>query len=174
MKEARYKYSDGRLYLRPVNPDDAIWVCKWRNSDKARAAFFSGDVVVTPDTHAALVTTRALHDLIWMICDDADQRVGMAALTVDTDEGSAQFGRLVISPEYEGKGFAERIVRLALAFAWDVLNLNYCWLVVKADNKAAIALYDHCGWRIDHMWRAPGEGQYRMIVHRYETVPVHA
>ena len=167
MKEARYKYGSGRLYLRPVEPNDALWVCKWRNSDKARAAFFSGDVVVTPDTHMLFCHERTLHDLVWMACkDDTDQRVGMAALTVEPRNRTAQFGRLIVAPEYAGKGFAERIVRLALSFAWDVLHLSACGLVVKSDNHKAIELYERCGWKTKHIWQAPGEGQYRMVIAR--------
>ncbi|KPJ87097.1 MAG: hypothetical protein AMJ53_18665 [Gammaproteobacteria bacterium SG8_11] len=137
MKEARYKYGSGRLYLRPVEPNDALWVCKWRNSDKARAAFFSGDVVVTPDTHMLFCHERTLHDLVWMACkDDTDQRVGMAALTVEPRNRTAQFGRLIVAPEYAGKGYK------------------------------AIELYERCGWKTKHIWQAPGEGQYRMVIAR--------
>lgn len=148
-----YRYEYGAYYLRPVEEDDALLVTRWRNTKEARAAFFSGDEVVTPDTHAEFCRTRQPHDLVWLVGmhraaapGNEDMPVGMASLTVDVMNKSARFGRLVVSPELAGRGVAEKIVKLALAFAWDVLNLEYVNLEVYADNDSALALYKRVGF----------------------------
>lgn len=154
-----YKWFWGSIYLRPIAEHDALRVTVWRNKPEARAAFFSGAKVVTPDTHIRFFWRRDDHDLVWIAEGDLGEAYGMVSLTVDVDRHSAQFGRLMVAPEYAGHGMAEKITRAAMAFGFEVLCLSSLWLHVKASNEKAIDLYERVGWKQTPMCGHPFDGQ---------------
>ncbi len=55
--------------------------------------------------------------------------------------------QIIIAPEHQGKGYAKPVTRLALDYAFRVLNLNKVYLVVAVDNEVALRVYKECGFK---------------------------
>jgi RimJ/RimL family protein N-acetyltransferase len=65
-----------------------------------------------------------------------------------------------------GKGYGTRAVRLAMDYAWGVLNLHRISLHVLAHNERAIASYVHAGFETEGRLREAAfiDGQWRDVV----------
>jgi RimJ/RimL family protein N-acetyltransferase len=137
-----------RLLLRPVTAEDADTVIRWRNSDEARAAFWCTDVV-THDTHRMFLATRRAHEYVWMAetIDGDREPVGMGALTVDVAKCEAEWGKIFVAPAFRRGGYGQEMVKAALKFAFDVLNLKRVWIEAWASNTAILAMYRRIGLR---------------------------
>ena len=56
-------------------------------------------------------------------------------------------GRICIAPQAQGQGYATVATRLAIDYAFSVLNLRKIDLIVDKSNAAAIHVYEKCGFR---------------------------
>ena len=136
-----------RLTLRPVtdSPTDTATVVYWRNSNEARNAFWSKDVV-TPDTHAAFCANRPPHDFTWLALDKTTgEPVGMGGLTVDTVYHRAEWGRIFVDPAYRQGGYGREMVSMVFDWAFEALNLEHVWIEAYADNEGILNMYHKMG-----------------------------
>lgn len=179
-----YKTIDGsRLRFRPIHEDDAALVTEWRNTDQARAAFFNKDVV-TPDSHALFCRNRKPHDLVWLVEAGKDagtvtykdaagnsitvprpwlpehdwRPIGMTSLTVDVKYHTAEYGRTLIDPDYQGQGYAKELEYFTLYLAFEWLRVRHLWLDAYTDNVPVINLHHKTGWR---------DGGVNLAAHQY-------
>lgn len=60
----------------------------------------------------------------------------------------AEFG-IAIDPIHQGKGYAKHAIRLALDYAFLVLNLHKVYLIVVKTNEKASYLYERAGFQIE-------------------------
>jgi len=79
---------------------------------------------------------------------------------------TAELGVRVGDESERGKGYGTRAVRLALDYAWGVLNLHRVSLNVLAHNERAIVSYLHAGFVIEGTLREAAfiDGQWRDVV----------
>jgi RimJ/RimL family protein N-acetyltransferase len=79
---------------------------------------------------------------------------------------SAELGLRIGAEQERGKGYGTRAMRLALAYAWETLNLHRVSLTVFADNPRAIAVYCKAGFRQEGVMRhaAFTGGRWRDVV----------
>ena len=135
-----------RIYLRPVECEDAFTVVKWRNTADSRSAFFDRRVV-TPDTHADFVMNRSKHDLVWMAFGANEVPIGMTSVTNhDVKHYIGEYGRTYIDELYRGQGYAKEIEFLMLWAAFEWLNVDRLWLDAYADNEPIVNLHYATGW----------------------------
>jgi diamine N-acetyltransferase len=82
------------------------------------------------------------------IIEDGDgNRAGLVELVeIDHLHRRAEF-LIMVSPEQQGHGFAKAATRLAINYAFRVLNLYKLYLLVDVDNAAAIHIYEDAGFR---------------------------
>jgi diamine N-acetyltransferase len=74
-------------------------------------------------------------------------RVGLVELVeISYIHRRAEF-QIIIAPEQQGQGFGKDVTRLACDYAFRVLNLNKLYLVVAADNDAALSAYRASGFK---------------------------
>jgi RimJ/RimL family protein N-acetyltransferase len=66
---------------------------------------------------------------------------------------SAEMGARIGLDQDRGKGFGARAVKLALAYAWETLNLHRVGLTVFKDNQRAIACYRNAGFAEEGLMR---------------------
>ena len=79
---------------------------------------------------------------------------------------TAELGVRIGAESDRGKGFGTRAVRLALDYAWKVLNLHRISLQVLAHNERAIVSYLRAGFVIEGTLREAAfiDGQWRDVV----------
>jgi len=54
--------------------------------------------------------------------------------------------QIIISPEFQGRGYATQATRLAMGYAFTVLNLYKLFLVVDVENTRAVSVYKKLGF----------------------------
>ena len=68
---------------------------------------------------------------------------------IDAISGTCRIGLAIFAPADRGKGLGRRIMDLMLAYCREWLNIRKVNLIVLADNKAAVTLYEKCGFVIE-------------------------
>jgi diamine N-acetyltransferase len=94
------------------------------------------------------------------------ERAGMVELVeIDHLHRRAEF-LVMIAPERQGHGYGSVATRLAINYAFRVLNLYKLYLLVDVDNVAAIRIYEKCGFQregvlIDEFF---SDGRYHSVI----------
>lgn len=143
---------DGILGLRAPEPSDADSYLAFRN-DLGAAGDLIGFVRGVPAHKVkewiAGIENRETVTLTVVLL--AEQRpVGYVNVyDVEPVSGTCEMGLAVFAPEDRGKGYGRRIIDLTLDYLRDWLNIRKVSMTVLADNKAAIALYEKCGFAVE-------------------------
>jgi len=102
----------------------------------------------------------------FIVEDAAHERVGLVELVeIDHLHRRAEF-LIMVSPEHQRRGYARAATRLAINYAFRVLNLYKLYLLVDVDNTRAIRIYEDAGFRregvlIDEFF---SDGRYHDVV----------
>jgi diamine N-acetyltransferase len=82
---------------------------------------------------------------------------------IDAISGTCRIGLAVFAPADRGKGYGRRIMDLMLGYCREWLNIRKVNLIVLADNKAAVTLYEKCGFVVEGTLRDEYflDGRYR-------------
>lgn len=72
--------------------------------------------------------------------------IGLVELIeIDYIHRSGEF-QIIITPEHQGKGFAQTLINKALDYSFTILNLHKIYLHVSTENEKAIHLYQKTGF----------------------------
>lgn len=75
------------------------------------------------------------------------QAIGLVELVeINTIHRNAEF-QIIIAPDYQGCGYASKLIHKALNYAFTILNLHKIFLNVAVNNEKAIHLYKKCGFQ---------------------------
>ena len=112
----------------------------------------------------------------FIVEDTAHERVGLVELVeIDHLHRRAEF-LIMISPDQQRRGYARAATRLAINYAFRVLNLYKLYLLVDVDNASAIHVYETVGFQregvlVDEFF---ADGRYhsviRMRLFQHETL----
>lgn len=138
----------GTLRLRPFRDEDLNAVITWvRDADELE--LFAGPALTWPLTVSQLRRTIATPGLLayTLIDSDAgDEPLGHVELaTVPTTGTEPRLARVLLAPAVRGRGWAARLVALALEEA-RAQGLRSLALTVIATNEAAIRTYMKLGF----------------------------
>jgi RimJ/RimL family protein N-acetyltransferase len=136
---------DGDATLRMLTRSDLALTLAWRNHPSSRIWFHSTDEISFAGHRSWFERYLDRDDDHVFILERAQQAVAQVAL-YDIRDDSAEFGRLLVDPGARGRGHALRATLLCLRAA-DALRIRRLHLEVKADNAAAIRVYEHAGFR---------------------------
>ena len=98
--------------------------------------------------------------------DHSHERVGLVELVeIDHLHRRAEF-LIMISPDFQQRGYAKAATRSAINYAFRVLNLYKLYLLVDVDNAAAIQVYEGAGFQregvlVDEFF---SDGRYRSVI----------
>lgn len=70
------------------------------------------------------------------------------------DKSDARLGFVIVDDKKRGKDYGKQMVRLAVQYAFDVLNVQKVSLGVFENNAPAIGCYEACGFRNVHLEQA--------------------
>ena len=57
--------------------------------------------------------------------------------------------QIIIDPNYQGYGYAAEATRLAMDYAFSVLNMHKIYLVVDKENEKAVHVYKKVGFMVE-------------------------
>lgn len=147
--KAGYLLQDEVIGLRAPEPADTEAYLAFRN-DLGAVGDLIGYIRGVPRHKVAewiaTVDNRAGVTLTAISLSD-DRPIGYVNVgDIDAVSGTCRIGLAVFSSADRGKGYGHRIMELVLGYCREWLNIRKISLVVLADNKAAVALYEKCGF----------------------------
>jgi RimJ/RimL family protein N-acetyltransferase len=138
-----------RLYLSPINIEDAEQYTKWLN-DPAVAVPLGQykNLMSLPNEKKELESLTSEGHNYAIVLKDGDCLIGNISLfEIDHLSRRATLGLFIGDEEKRGKGYGTEAIQLLLEYGFDTLNLNNVMLQCDSDNKQGIACYRKVGFR---------------------------
>lgn len=167
-----------RVYLRPLEPEDADLVSRWYEDERIRRLM--GDPPMSRARRRARYEDAVKGDgdevFRFIICDlQDDAAIGRTDLfDIDRANGSCAFGITLGDPDRWGRGLGTDAVNALVDLAFGELRMERVWLDTDADNERAQAAYRKAGFsvegRLRHAWFQDGTytDDIRMAILREE------
>ncbi len=135
--------------LRPLEREDLHFVHQFDNNANVMRYWFEEPY----ETFAELLALydEHIHDQgeRRFVVESLSEKVGLVELVeINHVHRRAEF-QIIISPEHQGKGLASRATKLAMEYAFCVLNLYKLYLIVDKDNTKAIHIYKKLGFQVE-------------------------
>jgi UDP-4-amino-4,6-dideoxy-N-acetyl-beta-L-altrosamine N-acetyltransferase len=145
------------IKLRELERTDLPLLNRWRNDPEQIAplggAFRHVALGADERWYDAYAAARA-NNVRLAICEPAGAMVGVVyLLDIDWVHRDAEFAIWIGDPAWRGKHCGERATRMALAHAFDDLNLERVHLEVLSHNERAIRLYERIGFQREGLLR---------------------
>ncbi|MBE9375248.1 spermidine N1-acetyltransferase [Saccharopolyspora sp. HNM0983] len=137
------------IRLRALERDDLRFVHGLSNNSQIMSYWFE-------EPYEALVELqdiydRHIHDVRErrFVIEVDGERGGLVELVeIDYIHRNAEF-QIIVAPDHEGRGVAGRATRMALDYAFSVLNMHKIYLLVSTENPKAIHIYQKAGFRTE-------------------------
>ncbi len=163
-----------RIKLRPLEKEDLKYVHKLNNDSKIMSYWFEEpyeSFVELQDLFNKHIHKQSERRFI---AEDENNIIGLVELVeIDLIHRNAEF-QIIIDPNCQGKGYAYYVTRLAMKYAFNILNLHKVYLIVDKQNEKAIHIYKKAGFNVEGELREEffTEGAYRdalrMCIFQYE------
>jgi len=145
-----------KIYLRPIEVDDAEFISMGENDEAVRDALFLAFPVSVSQIREKI--EKSLNDpsqLIFMIVSKEDNvTVGQTAFfRIDYVSRAAVFYLAILDTKFWGAGFGSEATKLMVDYAFQTLNLNRIQLHVNAENTPAIKIYQRAGFKKEGVLR---------------------
>ena len=142
------KLSGDRIYLSPMQPEDAETYVKWLSDPRVTDGLGNTCRVLSVDAEKEWIKANASTPQFAIIRKEDDCLMGNCGLhQIDSLRQCAEVGLFIGEEENRGKGYGVDVLTLLLAHAFDTLNLNNVMLRVFAFNDRAIRCYEKVGFR---------------------------
>ncbi|WP_108651501.1 spermidine N1-acetyltransferase [Dongshaea marina] len=137
---------DTEIRLRPLEREDLYYVHKLDNNASIMRYWFE-------EPYEAFVELSDLYDKHIhdqserrFIIEHQQEKLGLVELVeINHIHRRAEF-QIILEPRHQGMGYATIATRLAIDYAFSVLNLHKLYLIVDEENKKAIHIYTKVGF----------------------------
>ncbi|MEH3144928.1 MAG: spermidine N1-acetyltransferase [Methylobacterium frigidaeris] len=156
-----------RIKLRPLEREDLLFVHQLNNNDSIMRYWF--EEAYESFAELAQLYERNIHNQTerrFIIASPSDERVGLVELVeINHLHRSCEF-QIAVHPAHQGRGYANRATRIAIDYAFSVLNIHKLYLHVDKDNQRAVGIYESCGFETEGILRDEFfvNGKYRDAV----------
>lgn len=156
------------IKLRELKEKDAVLMLEWMHDVDIQKAFKKDMLSATLEDALRFCRESKIPTYIsggtslhYGIVDLTDEYLGTISLkNIDEYNGTAEYA-ITTRKKALGKGIAFEATGILLHKAFSEINLNRVFLSVLSDNKAAIKLYERCGFIY--------EGEFRNHIRRGEN-----
>ena len=143
-----------QVTIRPVTEADTDRIIAWRNAPSVMAHF----IYRTPLTRKAhlnwLHNRVETGEVAQFVIYDGETAVGSVYLRdIDRSNQKCEYGIFIGDEDCRGKGIGTAAAKLALAHAFEKLQMNRVYLRVFADNLASIKSCEKAGFRYEGTFR---------------------
>ena len=154
------------LILRPLEREDLRFVHELDNNETVMHYWFEEPYEAFVEL--ADLYDRHIHDQSErrFVAETAGERVGLVELVeINHIHRRAEF-QIIIAPAHQGKGYATAATRLAMDYAFTVLNLYKLYLIVDCANERAVKVYAKLGFTEEGRLREEFfvDGEYRDVL----------
>ncbi len=138
-----------KIYLRPVEPEDANFLSRGENHPVVRESLFLAfPVSLSAERERIDQYIKSRDSIVLTIVNPrTDQPVGQTAFfRIDYISRAAVFYLAILDPADWSKGYGSEATQLMVDYAFATLNLNRIQLHVCAENIPAIRIYERVGF----------------------------
>lgn len=142
------KLVGSRLYLSPMNVEDAPIYVKWLN-DKTVSENIGLDMKVTTLEGEKEWLKKNLNNYNFaIVLKESDELIGNCGFDeIDLIHQNAKLSILIGEEEKRGQGYGKEAIKLLLEYGFNNLNLNNIMLNVYSFNTRAIKVYESLGFK---------------------------
>lgn len=149
LMEHYYEIKSERIILKPLKKEDIEMLRVLRNR---ASKYFITQKHITKEQQRQWYETylKKQNDYMFKVVlrSKPDEFVGAAALyDIDMDEGSAEFGRIVVDSK-KAQGIGKEITNAICQFGYEELGLAKIICTVFKDNERAVQIYKKIGFEI--------------------------
>ena len=140
--------------IRPITEADTPKLVKWRNAPSV-VEHFIYRTPLTRKAHLNWLHNRVeTGEVAQFVIYDGETAVGSVYLRdIDRSNQKCEYGIFIGDEDCRGKGIGTAAAKLALAYAFEQLQMNRVYLRVFADNLGAIKSYEKAGFRYEGTFR---------------------
>lgn len=145
-----------KIYLRPVETEDAKFLAKGENEPVVRESLFLALPISLANEQEKVEQYITSKDAVVLIIveKETNKPVGQTAFfRIDYISRAAVFYIAILEPAFWSKGFGSEATKLMVDYAFKTLNLNRIQLHVCAENKPAIKIYARVGFQKEGVLR---------------------
>ena len=137
-----------RIYLSPINIDDAEVYTKWMNDYEVSGNLGNYRQVISLNSEKAIIEKLVSDGQNFaVVLFDTDQLIGnISLMDIDHLNRTANVGIFIGEPENRNRGYGTEAMRLVLKYGFETLNLHNIMLHVHSDNQRAITCYSKSGF----------------------------
>jgi RimJ/RimL family protein N-acetyltransferase len=137
-----------RVYLSPMNPEDAETYAKWLNDLSVTENLGMSGAAISVAGEQEWIRKNAQGLQFAIVKSENDALIGTCGFNaVDQARQCAELGIFIGSEDDRGCGYGAEALSLLAGFGFDYLNLNNIMLKVFAFNTRAIRCYRKVGFR---------------------------
>ncbi|MBM7601893.1 diamine N-acetyltransferase [Virgibacillus halotolerans] len=137
------------ITLRVLEKEDLAFIHKLNNNPDIMSFWFE-------EAHQSMAGLQRAYDKQMdnehqrdFIMEENGKRLGLVQLAfIDLIHRKAEF-TIMIDPSQQGNGYASKATRLAMDYAFQMLNLHKLYLFVDEANEKAIHIYKKVGFSVD-------------------------
>mgnify|MGYP001604517659 CR=1 FL=1 len=141
--------ADGNLIFRNADKNDAVDIFKWRNHPDVRKNSFNTNPILWEEHEKWFKKKLAESDIaIYTVCC-RDKKIGAIRFE---DKGEAVKVNIMLNPDFLGKGFGSKIIRLGTEkFIKERQPDKSIHAEIKKDNIASIRAFQKAGYKESHL-----------------------
>lgn len=144
-----------RLQLRFVEDKDSELIIRLRNEKKIKQYFYNDDPIASYIHQAFIEKVRKSGDKYFAIeiIEDGSVIGFMGLYHIDYVNRKAEYGRLILDPQFRGKKYGDEAEMLIHSYAFDTLNLEKVYCEVLSNNEKVIKQHERNGYKITGMFK---------------------
>lgn len=145
------KIAGEKVYLSPMNADDAEQYTEWLNRHDVTDNVGNTDLMMTLEGERAWISQERDQYQFAIVEQSSNRLLGNCGIqNINWRRRCAEIGLFLGEEESRGKGYGREVLELLQEYAFDVLNLHSLSLRVYSFNTRAIKCYEkagfsHCG-----------------------------
>lgn len=138
-----------KIYLSPVNPEDAEKYVKWLNDANITQYLSIHNSFASLLGEKEFLEKASKEEFVFAIVKaENDELIGNIGLTkINYKDGSAELGIFIGEEENLSKGYGSEAIKLLVNFAFKELRLHNIMLTVYDLNPRAQRAYTKCGFK---------------------------
>lgn len=143
------KIEGEKVYLSPINVEDAEKYVKWLNDEKINRYLTLYNSIISLTGEKELLEKVASEEfMLAIVKKDNDELLGNIGLNqIDYKNGRASLGIFIGEEENLSKGYGSEAIKLMVNYAFNNLRLHNIKLDVFEDNIRAQKAYQKCGFK---------------------------
>jgi len=138
-----------RIYLSPINIDDAEIYTKWLNDFAVSGGLGNFRMMISLESERKILEQLSTegHNYAIILAKDDTLIGNIGMMDIDNINRTATVGLFIGESENRSKGYGSEALHLILDFGFKSLNLHNIMLHVHSDNAQGIACYKKVGFK---------------------------